>query len=220
MQGVITRAHVLAHPVVIVESYGAKVLLRALLARRRETFLEIVRRCAEEEAHRGMAELPLARVVKRYVGFECRVRDLYRRLSDRFAGDDPDAAEVFATLSRHEEGHALVLSRVRREIGRGRLWKASRHVHDASVEAFDAALAAHEEEVRRGVDLWRALELVEAIEGSELNVVFDALNGSVDMRSRARFERFFVLTRRHLEYCGEQVARLRARGVIASAPAA
>ena len=31
------------------------------------------------------------------------------------------------------------------------------------------------------------------------------------MRSRARFERFFVLTQKHLAYCWEQVRRLRAR---------
>ena len=44
-------------------------------------------------------------------------------------------------------------------------------------------------------------------------MVFDTLSGSVDMRSRARFERFFVLTQRHLAYCAEQLQALRARHV-------
>jgi hypothetical protein len=214
MQGVITRAQVLAHPVVVLESFGAKVLVRALFANARETFLEIVSRCAEEEAHQGMAELDLARTVKRFISFECRVRDLYRRLSEQLSGV-AGAAEFFATLARHEEGHAIVLSRVRREIRRGRLWKASKDLHVASVDAFAARLQACEDEVRRGVTLARALELVEALEGSELNVVFDTLRGSVDMRSRARFERFFVLTERHLAYCVEHVRALRARHGIA-----
>lgn len=216
MQGVITRAQVIAHPVVIVESFGAKVLVRALLAGGRETFLEVVSRCEEEEAHAGMEEVGLARTVKRFVGFECRVRDLYRSLAGRLSGFE-GAAEFFRTLSGHEEGHAVVLSRVRRELRRGHLWKASRNLHLADVEAFDARLAAWEEEVRGGVGLARALELVEAIEGSELNVVFDALNGCVDMRSRARFERFFVLTRRHLAYCRERVEALRAQHAVAPA---
>jgi hypothetical protein len=210
MKGVITRVQVLAHPVVIVESFGVKVLLRALFADARETFLEIVSRCAEEDAHAGMDELDLARTVSRFIGFECRVRDVYRRLAQRFAGDRA-AAGFFATLCLHEEGHAVVLSRVRREIRKGRLWKSSKELHVADVETFDARLAVHEEEVRRGPTLARALELVELIEGSEVNVVFDTLNGCVDMRSRARFERFFVLTQRHLAYCAEQIEALRAR---------
>jgi hypothetical protein len=219
MQGVITRAQVLAHPVVIVESFGVKVLVRAIFASARETFLEIVSRCAEEEAHAGMAELDLVRTVKRFIGFECRVRDLYARLSERF-GADAEAAAFFRTLSGHEEGHAVVLSRVCREIRRGRLWKASRDLHVASVEGFDARLSADEGEVRRGVSLARALELVEDIEGSEINVVFDTLNGCVDMRSRARFERFFVLTERHLAFCREQIRRLRARHGVELTPGA
>jgi hypothetical protein len=219
MQGVIRRAQVLAHPIVVFESFGAKVLVRALLAGGRETFLEIVSRCAEEEAHGGMDELDLARTVKRFVAFERRARDLYLGLAERFAAD-PAAAEFFATLSRHEEGHAIVLSRVRRELRRGRLWKASRDLHVADVAAFDRRLAAWEEEARRGVALARALELVEALEGSELNVVFDTLNGCVDMRSRARFERLFVLTRAHLAYCEEGVRALRARDGVARATGA
>lgn len=209
MQGVITRVHVLAHPIVIVESFGVKVFARALFASARETFLEIVSRCAEEDEHRGQGELDLARTVKRYIGIECRVRDIYRALAAEFAGD-PEAARFFKTLAGHEEGHALVLSRVRREIRRGRLWK-DRRVHFDHLEGLEARLASFEEAVRRGVTLARALDIVEAIEGSEVNVVFDTLNGCVDMRSRAAFERFFVLTGHHLAFVAEQVRALRAR---------
>jgi hypothetical protein len=219
MQGVITRVQVLAHPIVIVESFGVKVLVRALFASARVTFLEVVSRCAEEEAHVGMDELDLARTVKRFIGFECRVRDVYRELSSRFSGV-PEAARFFKTLAGHEEGHAVVLSRVRREIRRGRCWKPSKRVHSATEEAFEARLSAYEVEIRRGVTLARALEITEDIESSELNVVFDTLNGSVDMRSRTRFERFFVLTQRHQAYCREQVDRLRAQRSVAFASGA
>jgi hypothetical protein len=219
MRGIITRVQVLAHPVVIVESFGVKVLARALFSNARVTFLEIVSRCAEEEAHLGMEELRLAHTVKRFIGFECRVRDIYRRLADCFSVRS-DAARFFATLSRHEEGHAIVLSRVRREIGRGHLWKDSKDLHAVTVEAFDARLGALETEVLAGgVALARALEIVEGIEGSEINVVFDTLSGGVDMRSRARLERFFVFTQRHLAYCRGQIRSLRARHGIALGPA-
>lgn len=216
MQGVITRVQVLAHPIVVVESFGVKVLVRALFADARETFLEIVSRSAEEEAHRGMAELDLLRTVKRFIGFECRVGAIYRRMARELSAQ-AEAARFLETLSRHEEGHAIVLSRVRREIARGRLWKESKDLHLAGVEGFEDRLDAYEEEVRGGVTLARALEIVEGIEASEINVVFDTLNGCVDMRSRARFERFFVLTQRHLAYCRERIAALRARDGMAVA---
>lgn len=210
MEGVVTRVQVLAHPIVIVEGFGLKVLVRALLAGPGETFLDVVSRCAEEEARSEMDELDLVRTVQRFIGFERRARDLYGRLAQQFSSH-PEAAKFFATLSRHEEGHAIVLSRVRREIRRGRFWTDSRDLHLASVGAIDALLADFEEEVGPGVSLGRALGIVEAIEGSEIDVVFDNLNASVDMRSRAQFERFFVLTEHHLAYCREQVRRLRAR---------
>lgn len=219
MQGVVTKVHVLAHPLLIAESFGFKVLVRALLAGPGETFLEVVTRCAEEEAHQGMAALDLERTVERFFGFECRARDLYKRLAEGLPGVR-DAVRFFHTLSRQEEGHALVLSRVRRELRRGRLWKESPEVHAAAVDAFDARLRALEEEVWKGVTLARALEIVEAVEGSEINVVFDNLTGCVDMRSRARFERFFVMTRGHLDYCQSQLAALRARHGLGAPPAA
>jgi rubrerythrin len=218
MQGVITRVQVLAHPVVVVESFGLKVLWRALLAGGRETFLDIVNRSAEEEAHAADEELPLARTVKRFAEFERRVRDLYRRLAVQLL-DDEEAARFFRTLSAHEEGHAIVLCRVRRELRRGRLWKESKDLHLADVQAFDAVLSACEAEVRRGVPLARALAIAERLEASELNVVFETLNGCVDMRSRARFERFFVLTQRHLAFFREGLAALRARDGVAAAAA-
>jgi rubrerythrin len=208
MQGVIRRAQVLAHPIVIAESFGLKVLWRALLAGGDQTFLEIVSRAAEEEARAGMDEIDLMRMVKRFIGFERRLRDIYERLSDQLFGT-PEVAKFFSILARQEEGHAIVLTRVRREIRKGRLWKESKDVHLASLEAFEARFAAFEEEVRRGDTLARALEIVDAIESSELNFVFDTLNGSVDMRSRARFERFFVISHQHVAYCREHVQRLR-----------
>jgi len=216
MQGVVTRVQILAHPIVILNGFGLKVLIRALLAGRGVTFLDVVSRCAEEEARGDMEEIDLLRTVDRFVGFERRARDIYSRLAQQAHGH-PDAAKFLARLSQQEEGHAIVLSRVRREIRRGRLWKESKDLHIASVAAVDGVLARFEAEVRTAVPLLRALEIVEAIEDSELDMVFDTLNRSVDMRSRARFERFFVLNENHLAYCREQVQGLRAREPLAAA---
>lgn len=209
MQGVVKRRQVLAHPIVIFEGFGLKVLVRALLAGPDETFLDVVSRCAEEESRGGLDQIDLLRTVEHFTSFERRARDIYAGLARQLKGH-PDAAKFLARLSNQEEGHAIVLSRVRREIRRGRLWTESKDLHVASIAGVHALLERFEVEVRGRVSLGRALEIVEAIEASELDVVFDILNRSVDMRSRARFERFFVLNENHLAYCREQVQRLRA----------
>jgi hypothetical protein len=208
MQGVITKKEVLAHPLVVLEGFGVRVLVRALTCGRDETFLDVVNRCAEEDQHRAMADVDLARTVEAFLSFEARARDLYRALAGGLAGA-PEAARFLETLAGHEEGHAVVLARVRCELRRGRCWKASAQGHQEAVAAMGALLSAFEAEARGPVTLERALAIVEAVEGSELNVVFDTLRHGVDMRSRARFESLFVLTDRHLAFCAEGVRRLR-----------
>jgi hypothetical protein len=174
-----------------------------------ETFL-IVARCSHKGANDDREEVDLLKTVDRFVGLERRARDLYRSLSRRLAGL-PDAARFFGFLSWQEEGHAVVLSRVRREIRRGNLRKKSDELQFACLGSLETLFTNLEQQVRRRVSLARALEMVEEIEGSELDVVFDTLNDSVEMRSRARFERFFVLSKDHSAYWHEQVRSLRTR---------
>jgi hypothetical protein len=211
MLGVVRTRQVLAHPLVILEGFGLKVLVRSLFAGRDETFLDIVTRCAQEGANDDMDEVDLLKTVDGFVGLERRARDLYWKLSHKLAAF-PDAARFFVTLSWQEEGHAIVLSRVRRDIRRGRLWKRSRDLHLASLGSLEALFANLEREAQsESLSVCRALEMVEELEQSELDVVFDTLNDSVDMRSRARFERFFVLSRAHSAYWHAQVRALRVR---------
>jgi rubrerythrin len=195
---------------VIIEAFGFKVLLRSLLAGRDDTFLDIVMRCAQESAHNDMVEIDLLKALDRFAAFERRARDIYRELSEQLSGY-PDAARFFRSLSSQEEGHAIVLCRVRREIRRGRLWKKSKDLHFAMLGSLDAMFANLEHEVRtKWVSFARALEIVEHIEQSELDVVFESLSESVEMRMRGRFERFFVVSKQHSAYWREQVQNLRA----------
>ena len=208
MLGVITRKEVLAHPLLILEGFGPRVLVRALTCDDNETFLDIVNRCSEEDDHQAMADVDLARTVQAFQGFELRARDLYLALAQRLGGE-ADVDAFFRAIAGHEEGHAVLLARVRREVRRGHCWKESARGHHESIARVEGLLSGVEDEVRGGVTLARALEVVETLEGSELNVVFDTLRHSVDMRSRARFEAFFVLTDRHLAFCTQGVSALR-----------
>lgn len=213
MIGVITRREVLSHPFVILESFGARVLVRALTSGPGETFLDVVSRCEEEEAHRAEAEVDLEKTVGAFQGFELRARDLYRSF-ERIHSGLPAVAAFFRTLAGHEEGHAVVLAQVRHALRHGRCWKHSLRAFREEMARVAATLASAEAEAVPGITLARTLELAEALEASEINVVFDTLRGSVDLRSRARFEGFFVMTEKHLSYCREQVRALReAHGV-------
>jgi len=52
---------------------------------------------------------------------------------------------------------------------------------------------------------------VDIIEGSELDIVFNRLIKSLDMRSRRKFDRFFALADDHWAYHVTERRKLRAR---------
>ncbi|MGC4121696.1 MAG: hypothetical protein QM765_45390 [Myxococcales bacterium] len=218
MLGVITRRQVLAHPLAIYRGFGARVLMRALTSRRDETFLDVINRCAEEEAHHDLADVDFAPTVERFQGFEVRARELYWTLANQQQA--LDAATFFRALAAQEESHAVLLAHVRREARRGRCWKRSQREYQRELVAVDHLLSHLEAEAREPVGLARALEMVEELEGSELDVVFDTLCHSVDRRSLLRLRRFFAVSEEHRAFCARRIDALRdAHGISAPGPA-
>ncbi len=212
MLGVIQKKDIIQHPFIIIEGFGVRVLIRALIADEKETFLDIVNECFELEEHEGMDDLSLSQAVKQFLGFELRVREIYLSLEKQMLEQGyQDVSQFFQEIAAHEEGHAVVLARVRKEISRGHFWKDSADVYQGDITAFEKALKAVEEQVAKGPTLAEALDIVDALEGSEINMVFDNLKDSVDMKSRTYFERFFVMTNKHLQICSTKVQLFRER---------
>jgi len=208
MQGVITTKSILQNPLVIIEGFGLRVFINALFADKDATFLDIINQCQELDAHKDMARMNLSEIVNQFIGYELKAQELYTILSKNFS-ELSDVSAFFKNIATHEEGHAIVLARVRREIERGHYWKESKQIHIAEVERFDRFMKEAEAAVRSGVSLAEALMLVDRIEGSEINIVFENLNKSVDMKSRKRFEKFFVMTSEHVGFCEKQTAAFR-----------
>ena len=208
MQGVITTKSILQNPLVIIEGFGLRVFINALFADKDATFLDIINQCQELDAHKDMARMNLSEIVNQFIGYELKAQELYTILSKNFS-ELSDVSAFFKNIASHEEGHAIVLARVRREIERGHYWKESKQIHIAEIERFDRFMKEAEASVRSGVSLAGALTLVDRIEGSEINIVFENLNKSVDMKSRKRFEKFFVMTSEHVGFCEKQTAAFR-----------
>ncbi len=208
MQGVITTKAILQNPIVIIEGFGLRVFINALFADKDATFLDIINECHELDAHKDMASMNLSEIVNQFIGYELKSQEIYTILSERFS-ELSDVSAFFKNLARHEEGHAIVLARVRREIERGHYWKESKQIHLDEIKRFDRFMKKAEASVLAGVSLAEALTLVDQLEGSEINIVFENLNKSVDMKSRKRFEKFFVMTSEHIGYCDKQTTAFR-----------
>ncbi len=210
MLGVITKKDIIQHPFIIIEGFGLRVLIRALVADEDETFLDIVNECYELEEHKEMADLSIGKIVKQFLGFELRVREIYLTLAGQMhkAGYE-DVSSFFREIAAHEEGHAIVLARVRQEVARGHFWKDSEAMYQDDIDLFEENLSSVEKQVSSEVSLSEALDIVDALESSEINMVFDNLKEAVDMKSRAHFERFFVMTNKHLQICTSKVQLFR-----------
>ena len=208
MKGVITKKEVLKNPVIIIQGFGMRVFVNALFADEDATFLDIVNECNEKKEHKDMAQMNLLEIVNQFIGYELKAQELYSILSRNFKEYD-DVSRFFRRISQHEEGHAIVLARVRREVNKGHYWKETKQIHMSEIKEFDKLIKSAEESVKAGISLADALTLVEVLEGSEINVVFDNLNNSVDMKSRGRFQKFFVMSQEHTGFCDKNVELFR-----------
>ena len=117
---------------------------------------------------------------------ERKTMQLYAALVRSFKDEEPLRSFWFS-MARHEAGHCGALGLVESLIetdpslaGNHKVWLA-----DATVVRLRALLAAYLREVRRGVDIRRALEMTLDIESSELeDVVVDLLQVVTDRRWR------------------------------------
>lgn len=117
---------------------------------------------------------------------ERKTMQLYTALVRAFKDEEPLRSFWFS-MARHEAGHcgalALVESLIENDpslVGGHKVWLA-----DTTVARLRTLLAAYLREVRRGVDIRRALEMAVDIESSELeDVVVELLQVVTDRRWR------------------------------------
>ncbi len=203
MVGVIRKRDVLAHPVATIRCFGWKVFLRAIVARRTETFLSVIVEAGFLEAAR--ARIP--EVVERAIDLELRAMRLYESLAAHFL-KDLDAHPFFMSLAIHEQEHADLL-----RICKG---AAVRTSHDTrrvqkcaeALPRLEANMAEAESAVGQPLPLDAALRLVLRIEAGEINSVFEEIVASSDASFIRAVAAFRSAVRRHLAYIRERVPAL------------
>lgn len=178
MRGLIGKKDVLAHPVVIIRGFGWKTFCRCLTSSPGTTFLEIISEGIPHPA--SPQEIELSRQFDRLISFELRNAELYSQMAELFHSL-LDVREFFRTLTDQEEGHAEILRITKVEVARRNLWNTLVPIKPEMIEKIDRKLTEAEKTIAdsKKLELARALHLVEDLEASEINIVFDFLLHSV-----------------------------------------
>lgn len=191
----IRRRHILAHPVVTIQSFGWRVFLRSILSGRGRTFLSVVAECeafvAPEEEASG--------IVDRCARLELRAARLYDALARRFS-QARAASEFFAALARQEEEHADLL-RLCGAASTGARWDA-RLLRSCAEEAprLERAMEVAESQASRIRAVSDALRLALRIESSEVNHVFEDIIAASDSAFVRAVDAFRRAVGMHLDY--------------------
>lgn len=171
MKGMIRARDVIAHPAVVIRGFGLKVFLRALLAPKERTFLEIISEGIPHPA--SPEERAITQQLDRLVLQEIHCSKIYKYFADHFL-NFPDARQFFQTLSFQEEAHAEIIRVAKVEIARRKIWPQGDLIAPDILEKTDAMLARLDAGLRQTPrpTLKQALEMLEEMEATEREMVF------------------------------------------------
>ena len=197
MVGAIRKRNLLAHPVVTIRCFGWKVFLKALLAPRGTTFLSLV-----SSAESAMpAKKPWREPIERCCKLEMRGKRIYLELAERF-GENAEAHEFFTALANQEQEHYDLLQLCSAAMRRGH-WKSEVFSQPLkSLPGLESHMHAAEKTAQLLNTLPEALELVLALECSEINFVFHGVVQSSESPFVRRLRAFNAAGEDHLEYIG------------------
>jgi hypothetical protein len=195
MQGIIKIWDVIAHPLLIIQTFGVGFLWRAILADRDQTFLGLVEK-------QGASAIPSAAtpdVVERCIDLELCAQGIYESLARRFP-DRHDVAAFFRGLAEQEHEHAEALDLCRTLAQRDgwheellALWRDI----IPTLESRMHAARARSDDIR---DVRDALSHVIDIESSEINRAYLAIISASRSPFMQKFEAFTRASSRHIDY--------------------
>ena len=203
MVGVICKWDIVAHPWVTVHCFGWKVFLRALTARRDETFLSLA---AGTPAASQPAETA-TELVRRCVALELRAKRVYEVLARAFAGRQP-LRELFETLARQEQDHAELLGLCREAAGRDRWKRKALEPLPGALPELEKLMEDAESSSVAVESPAGALRLALRIESSEVNEVFARIVAAADSEFVRRLGAFRTAVRDHVGYLCRRAADL------------
>lgn len=195
MVGAIRKRNILAHPIVTVQCFGWRVFIKAVLAPPGTTFLSLV---APVEPAKP-ARKPWCEPIARCSELELRARRIYLDLAERFR-ENAEAHEFFTALANQEQGHHDLLQLCSAAMRRGH-WKSDVFAQSlGSLPGLETHMGTAEKTAQLLKALPEALELVLALECSEINFVFRGVVQSSDSPFIRRVRAFNEAGRDHLDF--------------------
>lgn len=203
MVGVIRKRNILAHPIVTIRCFGWKVFVKALFAPPTTTFLSVL---APVQPVKPM-ERPWREPIERCGNLELRAKRVYLDLAERFR-ESVEVREFLTALANQEQEHHDLLQLCSAAMRRGH-WKSE--VFSQSLKSLPA-LEAHMHAAEKTAQLLRslpeALELVLALECSEINFVFQRVVQSSESPFVRRVRAFDAAGAAHLDYIARCLPQL------------
>jgi rubrerythrin len=202
VDGAIRKRDILSHPVVTIQSFGWKVLVRSLMARPGQTFLSIVAPTLLPNAVDEKSEF-----VARAISLELRAMRIYRCLAERFSHLGK-LHDFFVNLARAEEDHAELLELCFASSDRQAWTKRSLEPWRDTVAHLEDQMQRFQLRAYHILSVPGALRLVIAIESSEIDDVFDAIVEASDSRFAQVVEAFQSAGDAHTEVICRTISEL------------
>ncbi len=203
MVGTIRRRNILAHPIVTIHSFGWKVFARALFSPRGTTFLSLL---VPTELAKPTKK-PWREPIERCSNLELRGKRIYLELAERFS-ENAEAHDFFTVLANQEQEHHDLLQLCSAAMRRGH-WKSEGFAQSLkSLPGLESHMHAAEKTAQLLKTLPEALELVLALECSEINYVFHGVVQSSESPFVRRLRAFNSAGEDHLEYIGRRLPEL------------
>ncbi len=203
MVGAIRKRNILAHPIVTIHCFGWTVFVRALFSPQGATFLSVL---APVEVARPVKK-PWREAIERCCSLELRGKGIYLELAERFS-ENAEAHDFFTVLANQEQEHHDLLQLCSAAMRRGH-WKSEGFAQSLkSLPGLESHMHAAEKTAQLLRTLPEALELVLALECSEINFIFHGVVRSSESPFVRRLRAFNTAGEDHLEYIGRRLPEL------------
>jgi rubrerythrin len=203
MIGAICTWDIVSHPLVTVQCFGWRTLLRVLTANKQQTFLSLL----GDSGVLCPTDPEAAAILNQCIGLELRAEALYLTLAEATA-EEPTLSLFFATLAQQEQDHAELLRLCAAASARSDWWRSVLLAQRDDVIRLDQEMRDVEESMSAIDDVDAALRLVIQIESSEINRVFLAAMAASNSAFVKKLRPFQKAVETHLNYIRSQLSTL------------
>jgi hypothetical protein len=203
MVGVITRGDIFSHPIATVRAFGWGLFFRAVAPWSNKTFLGLL----QAGGFFGAASAKLPSLLERCIELERRSARIYENLAIALAGEG-FVVRFFNDLATQEREHAELLE-VCRALSFRNAWKANLFSpwQDYLAE-LEQRLDAAEKAVPQIDSIDAALQLMLAIESSEIDELCSAAVAATDVAFVKRLKPFRRAMEAHVAYIADRLPKL------------